>query len=138
MGILRIIINLLNWLTGRTRRHNRALRNIRDWAATVQKFLSEYQLYGNSNIDFLLKNNREANFDLIAMAHKGNVLIKPASKIRDAQVSPLLTKVVDEIDNMRRALMNLTSRGTRLPEIVSRLRVSFEKLQEKLSAIEYI
>jgi len=119
-------------------RHNRALRNIRDWAATVQKFLSEYQLYGNSNIDFLLENNRKANFDLIAMAHKGNVLIKPASKIRDAQVSPLLTKVVDEIENMRRAMMSPTLRNTRLPEVVSRLRVSFEKLQKELSAIEYI
>jgi hypothetical protein len=138
MGKLRVIINILNFLTGRTMRHNRALRNIRDWAATVQKFLSEYQLYGNSNIDFLLENNRKANFDLIAMAHKGNVLIKPASKIRDAQVSPLLTKVVDEIENMRRAMMSPTLRNTRLPEVISRLRVSFEKLQENLSAIKYI
>jgi hypothetical protein len=138
MGILRIIINLLNWLTGRSLRHNRALRHVRDWAATVQKFLSEYQLYGNSNIDFLLGNSRKANFDLIAMAHKGNILIKPASKIRNTRVSPLLTEVVDEIENMRRALMNPDIRGTRLPEVISRLRISFEKLQEKLSAIEYI
>jgi hypothetical protein len=138
MGKLRVIIDALNLLTGRTRRHNRALRNIRDWAATVQKFLSEYQLYGNSNIGFLLENTRTANFDLTAMGHKGNVLIKPASKIRNTQVSPLLTRVVDEIENMRRALMSPTLRSTRLPEVVSRLRVSFEKLQEKLSAIEYI
>jgi hypothetical protein len=138
MGIFRIIINLLNWLTGRSKRHNRALRHIRDWAATVQKFLSEYQLYGNSNIDFLLENTRKANFDLIAMAHKGNVLIRPASKIRDTQVSPLLTKVVDEIENMRRALMNPTIRGISLPEVISRLCVSFEKLQDKLTAIEFI
>jgi len=138
MGILRIIINLFYWLTGRTRRHNRALRYIRDWAATVQKFLSEYQLYSDANIDFLLENNRKANFDLIAMTHKGNDLIKPASKIKDAQVVSLLTKAVDEIENMRRALMSSGLRGTRLPEVVSRLRVSFEKLQEKLSAIEFI
>lgn len=138
MAIFKTIINVLNILTGRTVRHNRALRNIRDWAATVQKFLSEYQLYGNSNIDFLLENNRKANFDLIAMTHKGNDLIKPASKIRDAQVASLLTKVVDESENMRRALMSPNLRGTRLPEVVSRLLVSFEKLQEKLSATEYI
>jgi hypothetical protein len=138
MSKIRVIINELNSLTGRSSRHNRALRNIRDWAATVQKFLSEYQLYGNSNIDFLLKNARRANFDLIAMAFKGNHLIKPALIIRDTQVSPLLTRVVDEIENMRRALMSPTLRSTRLPEIISRLRVSFEKLHEKLSAIEYI
>lgn len=138
MSIIKVIINVLNSLTGRSSRHNRALRNIRDWVATVQKFLSEYQLYGNSNIDFLLKNTRKANFDLIAMAHKGNILIKPASKIRDAQVSPRLTKVVDEIENMRRALMSPTLRSTKLPEVISRFLVSFEKLQEKLSVIEYI
>ena len=138
MKFIKIIINLWNFLTGRTARHNRALRHVRDWAAAVQKFLSDYRLYGTSDIGFLLGNTRQANFDLTALTHKGNALIQPAAQIRNAQVSPLLTKVVDEIENMRRALMNPALRSTRAPEVASRLRISFEKLQEKLVVIEFI
>jgi hypothetical protein len=138
MRIFRLIIDLFNLLTGRTLRHNRALRNTRDWAATIQEFLSEYQLGGDSNISFLLENARKADFDLVAIAHKGNLLIKPVSRIVDKQVVPRLIEVVNEIENMRRALMSPALRSARLPEVVSRLRVSFEKLQEKLSVIEYL
>lgn len=134
--IVKIIIDLWNFLTGRTSRHNRALRYTRDWAATVQKFLSDYRLLDSSDITFLIANNRQANFDLIAMTHKGNSLIKTASQIRGTQVSPLLTRVVDEIENMRRALISPTLRTQRLPEVVTRLRLSFENLREKLSPID--
>jgi hypothetical protein len=138
MAILRVIIDLFNLLTGRTLRHNRALRNLRDWVATVREFLSEYRLGIDSNIGFLLENARQADFDLVALAHKGNLLVKPATRIRGKQVAPRLAEIVNEMENMRRALMSPALRSARLPEVLSRLRLSFEKLQEKLSAVEYL
>ncbi len=138
MDIFKKIVNVFNLLTGRTLRHNRALRNTRDWATTVQEFLSEYQLGDNLNISFLLKNPSQADFDLVTLAHNGNLLIKPALKIRDRQVLPHLIEVINDIVSMRRALMSPALRSTRLPEVVSRLCASYEKFQERLSAIEYI
>lgn len=136
--ILRIIVDLWNFFTGRSARHNRALRHIRDWSATVPKFLADYRLSDSSEIAFLLENTRQANFDLIAMTHKGNELVKPASQVKGAQITPLLTRVVDEIENMRRALMSPALRAQRLPEVVSRLRAASEKLQEKLASVEFM
>jgi hypothetical protein len=138
LGRLKVITDILNWLTGRSARHNRALRNIREWAATVQKFLTEYQLYGSPDVNVLLKNLSQAKFDLIDMSHKGHPLAMAAARISHARVSPLLIRVIDEVDNTRRAMMNPSLRVTTLPEVVSRLRISFEKLQEKLSEIDYL
>jgi hypothetical protein len=125
LGPLRVIIVILNRLTGRSARHNRALRDIRDWTATVKQFLNDYELYGSQDTGILL-------------SHKGGRLVPAAASISHAHVFPLLVKVIDEVENTRRTLMNPASRDIRLPEVVTGLCVSFEKLQEKLSEIEYL
>jgi len=135
---LKIIAGLWDSLTGRSAYHNWALRHINDWAETVSKFLDEYGLDSGSGADFLIENSTRANVDLISMAYKGNALIKPADKIKGGQVLPLLVKAVDELENTRRALMNPSLRATVLPQVLSRLRESFQKLREKLAAIESI
>jgi len=136
--ILKFLVGLWDLLTGRRAYHNWALRNVNDWSDTVKKFLSGYRLDGVSGTDYLVEHLSTVNVDLISMAYKGNSLVKPAEKIKGGQVSPLLIKVVDEIENTRRALMNPALRSTTLPSVVSRLRVSFDKLREKLSTIEPI
>jgi hypothetical protein len=138
LGRLKVIVVFLNWVTGKSARHNRALSDIRDWTAGVQKFLNDYRLYGSSDMDALIKNISQANFDLIAMSYRGNNLASAATRISHARISPLLLGVIDGVENTRRTLMNPTSRRTRLPEVVSGLCVSFEKLQEKLSQIDYL
>jgi len=138
MKLLKLIARLWDLLTGKSAYHNWALRHTNDWADTVREFLSEYRLDGGSGTDLLIKSSARANIDLISMAYKGNSLVKPAAKIKGGQVSPLLVKVVDEIENTRRALMNPSLRSTVLPEVISRLRVSFQKLQETLFAKEHL
>ncbi len=133
---MRIIIDILNWFTGKSARHNRALRDVRDWADTVQKFLVDYQLQGGPDTGILADNISQANFDLIAMSHKGNNLAAAATRISHARISPLLIQVIGEIENTRRAMMNPSLRSTTLPEVVSRLCVSYEKLRGKISAID--
>jgi hypothetical protein len=137
-GWPKAIIDFLNRLTGRSARHNRALRDIRDWTATVKEFLNSYELYGSQDTDALIKNISQANFDLIALSYKGGHLIPAAASISQANISPLLEKVIDDVDNTRRTLMNPAFRRTRLPEVVAGLCISFEKLQEELSEIEYL
>jgi hypothetical protein len=138
LGRLRIIVDILNRLTGRSARHNRALRDIRDWAATVRKFLNDYGLYGSADTETLLKNISQANFDLINMSHKGNLLAAAADHISGTRVSPRLIRVLGEIENTRRALMNPMLRHNTLPAVVAELSKSFESLQERLSIIDYL
>jgi hypothetical protein len=133
---LSIIIDILNWLSGKKARHNQALREVRDWADTVQKFLSDYNLPDSAGTGTLIENISQANFDLIALSHKGNNLAATANRISQARVSPLLIQVIGEVENTRRALMNPALRVTTLPDVVSRLCVSFEKLREKLVTID--
>lgn len=133
---LRIIPDILNWLTGKSARHNRALRDIRDWADTVEKFIADYKLRDSMDAGILAGNVSQANFDLIALSHKGNNLAAAANRISQPEISPLLIQVIGEIENTRRALMNPTFRTTTLPGVVSRLCVSFEKFQDRLSKID--
>jgi hypothetical protein len=138
MSRLRIVVDILNSLTGRSARYNRALRDIRDWAATVQEFLKVYNLCGGADISVLLKNSSRANFDLTALAYKGHLLRSAAMRISRAGLAPYLVKVVDNIENTRRALMNPTSRNARLPGIVQALCSSFKELKGKLAKIELL
>jgi hypothetical protein len=138
LGRLKVLVVILNRLTGKSIRHNRALRDIRDWTATVQKFLNDYRLYGSWDMDTLLENISQANFDLINISYRGNNLASAATRISQARILPLLLSVIEGLENTRRTLMNPASRRTRLPEVVSGLCVSFEKLQEKLSQIDYL
>jgi hypothetical protein len=138
LGRLRIIVDILNRLTGKSARHNRALRDVREWAATVQKFLTDYGLYGSTDTATLLKNISQANFDLIAMSYKGNMLAAAADRISGARVSSHLIRVIGEIENTRRALMNPMLRRNTLPAVVAGLGKSFENLQKRLSTVDYL
>jgi hypothetical protein len=135
---LRVLVDILNWLTGRSTRHNRALRDIQDWTVTTQEFLAGYKLCGGTDMSVLLKNSSRANFDLTAMTHKGHLLEAAAARISRASLAPRLVKVVDDIDNTRRVLMNPTSRHARLPEVVDALCASFKEFQEELSKIDFL
>jgi hypothetical protein len=138
MSRLRILVDILNWLTGRSIRHNRALRDMQDWAVTVQEFLAGYTLCDSADMSVLLKDSSQANFDLTAMTHKGHLLEAAAARISRTSLAPLLVKVVDDIENTRRVLINPTSRDARLPVVVDALCTSFKKFQEKLSEIDFL
>jgi hypothetical protein len=104
----------------------------------VQKFLTLYDLYGSPNFDSLSKNIGEAKFDLTAIAHKARPLIHTAKNIKSPQVSPLITELSTSVENLRRALIVPSIHDEELSEVVQRLLASFEKLQDALSAAEYI
>ena len=138
MNKLRTIFDTLNYLTGISRRHNRALRDIKDWAMTVQRFLTLYDLYGSSNFDTLFKNIGEAKFDLTAIVHKARPLIRTAKNIKSPLVSPLLTELVTGVESLRRTLIINSLSDKELSEVMQNLLVPFEQLQDTLSAIDNI
>lgn len=137
MGKLRILSNTFNLLTGISARHNRALRDVRDWVITVQIFISEYNLYDSTNLKSLLKNSGKAKFDLTAIAYKARPLIKTANNIKGTDVSPLIAELNDHVENMRRILIHRSLQKGKLNTVITSLRASFKKLSEAISDIEY-
>ncbi len=136
MGRLRALLDTLNSLTGISTRHHKALRDAKDWARTVQRFLTMHNLYGSSNFDSLFENIGEAKVDLTTITHRARPLIKTATNIKGKQVSPLIVEIADDIESLRRALINPSLHDATLSKVILRLRMSFERLQEALSEIE--
>ena len=138
MGKLGAFLDTLNLLSGVSARHNRALRDANDCAGTIQKFLTTYDLYGSSNFGLLLENVGKAKFDLTAIAYRARLLIKTVKNIKGQQVSPLISEIVTSVENLRRALIDPSLYGENLSEVILSFRISFEKLQDALSDIEYL
>ncbi|MFC1942580.1 hypothetical protein ACFLWU_05115 [Chloroflexota bacterium] len=127
----------VNVFTGASTRHNRALNEVRDMAETVQGFLTTYNLYGNADLKSLFENIGDAKFDLTAIAYRCRLLIKTSTSIKSGKVSIGVNELFDSIENLRRIMSNPALLDTKLEEAVLGLRVSFEKMQDALSDIEF-
>jgi len=127
---------MFNALTGASGRHNKALRVISDWLATVQKFLTGYSLYGNYDLDTLLQKRGDAKFDLTNMAYNGRPLVATAKNIKGADLTPLMQDIITYIEEIRRYLIDPSLQGDKIRESALNLRGTFEKLQDALSSVE--
>lgn len=138
MGRLKGLLDTFNSLTGRSGRHNKALRDVTEWLATIQEFFTEYNLQEEgSNLDSILENIGEAKFKLINIKYRAREIIKTAPNIKGFKISPLINEIVDEFDGVRRALINLDFDPTMLIKVIPELHNSFKKLQDAISEIEY-
>ena len=138
MGGLKGLLDTYNSLTGRSGRHNNALRDVTEWLATIQEFLKEYDLQEEgSNLDSILENIGKVKFELTTTIYRSSGIIKTASNIKSLKISPLISEIVDELEDFRRALINPALGHTILIKVISELRNSFEKLRDAISQIEY-
>jgi len=129
---------MFNSLTGRSGRHNRALRDVTEWLSTVQELLIEYNLHEEgSNIDSMLENQGKVQFDLTSITHKARGIIKIARNIKGAKVSPLVIEITNEIESVRRALIKPALSTPNLIKALTELRSSILKLNGTISEIEY-
>lgn len=133
---LRALSNMINSLTGTRTRRSRALRDVWEWAESLQKFLTEYGLYGSSDFSLLLDNLGKAKFDLTAITYKGRLLIRAGRNIKDRQVSSKVSEMVAMAEDLRRVLVDPYLRGEKLGETILNLRKSYEELQDALSDME--
>jgi hypothetical protein len=126
-------------LTGAASRHNRSLRDVRDWAATVEKFLRTYGLWTTkAGLKGLLEGSGDAKFDLTGIDHNGRVMVGRAREIMDRDIEPLVAKTVDDIEVIRKCLISPSLKSEKLPESVTELRADFKKLTSALKKIENI
>ena len=130
---IRAFWDTLTTVTGINARHNKALRNVQDWAEILRTFFIAHGVYGNPDFNLLTENIGKAKFDLIYITYKGRMLINEAKYIRGKPVLPLITVIVADAENLKRELTNLSSQDETIREITLSLRKSFEKLKDVLS-----
>lgn len=134
---MKAIFSTFKWLSGKTARYNRTLRSIKDWAGTVQAWLTTYDLHDGADFNTLLKNAGDAKFDLTAIAYKGRPLMDEAVKIKEKGIATLIAEVVVEAESIRRYLMSPSMQLESLRKEIPDLRSLFETLQHLLEKTEY-
>ena len=138
MGILESLLYTFNSLTGRSRRHNRALRDVTEWLSTIQELFTKYNLHeGGSNLDSILENRGRIQFELISITYKARGIIKIARNIKGVKVSPIVNEIIKELEDVRIALINTALSHPRLIKAIPELRDSSRKLEDAISEIEY-
>jgi hypothetical protein len=126
-------------LTGAAARHNRALKEVRDWEAKVEKFLVAYRLLkGKAGMAGLLENPGDAKFDLTGIVHKGRGMVETAWDVKDKRIEPLVAGLVENMEVMRRYLMSPSLQKENLAGAVVELRDYFAALQGALAEISYL
>ena len=138
MDRLKAISNTFNSLTGRSGRHNRALRDTTELLAELQGFYSNYNLQEEGpGFKSLLAKIGYAKFDLTNLTYHIRPMVKPAKDIIGIKASPIMEKILNELEDFRRALMNPALRKANLRRVISELHESVSSLQTKLSETEY-
>ena len=138
MGKLTVFLDTFNSCTGRSRRHNRALRDVTDWSVAVQQVLERYNLQaGSSDFGSIFENIGEAKLDLTTITYKTSEIIEIAENVKGTRISPLIEEMQSKLADVRRALMNPALGNEILNGAVSKLQESFKKLQDVISDIEY-
>jgi hypothetical protein len=128
--------SFFNAFTGATGRHNKALRDICDWAETVLQFLNNYDLYDGQSLERLLAEPGDAKFDLTGLAYNGRPLVKQAADIRETDITPMVQQMISSLEGIRRYLINPKLQEQRLQDAADNLVASYEKLREALSQTE--
>ncbi len=131
--------SVFNRLTGAAARHNRALGEVDEWHAKVEKFLGTYNLLkGKAALGNLLENCGDAKFDLTGIAYSGRGMAAKARDIKDKNVAPLVAGIVNNVEDIRRYLMNPSLQMESLTKTVGELRTSFKKLSGIMKKTSYL
>jgi hypothetical protein len=133
------VSSMFHRLTGAASRHNKALDEVNDWAARMEKFLVAYGLDRKDHgAEGLLGSSGDAKFDLTGLAYTGRRLEGTARDIRDKRVGPALAATVENVEGVRRCLMKPSLHMERLAAAIGSLSANLGALKVALMEIEKI
>ncbi len=114
------------------------MRDVTDWSAAIQEFLSRYNLQeGSSNFESIFENIGEAKFDLTTITYRTREMVKTAKKVKGTRISSLIEEILDDLEDTRRALINPALGSAILSKDIPKVCESFKKLQDAISDIAY-
>jgi hypothetical protein len=135
MAKLKSLIQTVNVLTGAATRHNRALREIGDLLQELNNFLAEYNAP-----EKVFENVVKARVDISTLMYKirkGEEIFKHIKDIKGKRVTPLITEVYNNLENVRVDVYNLKKGKVVLHKSLSNLNASVQTLTKAISDIEF-
>ena len=135
MKRMRNVFNTVNALTGKTGRQFKAMDAVNEWAATVQNFLTCYDIYGSEDLRTLLEKRGDAKFDLVGITYNGRPLMEAARAFKKTELPELVEVVVNGAEAVRRYLIDPELQESHLTQAVLNLRVDYERLQAEIDRI---
>ena len=104
----------------------------------IQGFYLNNKLQEESpDLESLIENIGYAKFDLTNLTYHIRPMGETAKDIIGVKASPAMKQILNQIEDLRRALMDPALRRTQLRKVISELHESVADLQHKLSEIEY-
>ena len=138
MKWLNKVLYIFQLVTGIIGRHNLALRDVSEWSSSIEAFLQTYNLLEtDTGIGPILDDHGKAQFELVALTHKAHQINKISQNIKGARISPLTFDMAENLDGVRRALINPSLSQPILVEALTQTRASFSRMKDALSEIEY-
>jgi hypothetical protein len=128
----------ISWFTMNNARHNRALRDLLDLQSSIEEFLAKYNLQETSS-DFrsVFENIGQARIDTTEIAHLAGTKIRIAKYVESKNLSPLLDKLHNDLEDLKRVLFTRTLSSDVLGKRLLTLHESFKNFLTAISQIEY-
>ncbi len=136
MGKLESLLSKFNSLTGRSRRHNKSLRDVTEWASTLQEILTEFDLYEEDfDLDTMLENIGKVRLELIRITYRSHEIIQISRKVKGVNV--IVNKIIGQLEDFRRYLDYPDLNRSKLIKAISEVQNSISQLKDVISEIEY-
>jgi len=136
MGKLESVLSTFNLLTGRSRRHNKSLREVTEWLSNLQRILTEFDLHEEGfALDTMLENIGKVRLELIRITYRSHEIIKISRKIKGVNV--IVNEIIDQLENFRRYLDYPELNSSKLIDTISEVRNYIFQLEDVISEIEY-
>jgi len=129
MDKLKTFSEIFDSVTGRAKRHNKALRDVLDWSTTIKDFLTKYSIEERYNLDLLLEHIGEVKFDLTNITYKARPIIPISKNIKGTKLSSLIEEIVSNLEEFRRLLISPHVNRTRLEPMLPKIYELFKNLQ---------
>jgi len=137
MEKLKAFSDIFDSLTGRAKRHNRALRDVLDWSTTIHDFLTKYDVEASHNLDLILEHISEVKFDLTNIAYKARAIIPISKNVKGTKVSSLIEEIMRNLEEFRRLLIHPDLNRTRLEPMLPKICELFKNLQDSILETKY-
>jgi len=136
MSKLKSLLFTFNSLTGRSRRHNKSLRDITEWSYTIQNILTEFDLHEKEfNLDTMLGDIGKVRLGIIRIIYRSHEIIKIARNVKGAKV--LVNEIIGQLEDFRRYLDYPDLNRSKIINSISEVQNSLLHLKDLISEIEY-
>ena len=136
MGKLESFLFTFNSLTGRSRRHNKSLREVTEWSSTIQEIMTEFKIHEEGfNLDTMLEDIGKLKLELIRITYRSSEIIKIARKVKGVNI--LVNEIIGQLEDFRRYLDYPDLNRSKLINTISEVQNSLFQLKDVISEIEY-